>query len=427
MAMANDVSSAILAELKEHVRSATPELWYKGTNDALLALLETAKEEDGFGRGHVLRVVTSEGSSSGGTFGDAQDISEDGAEGSSHMADRFVTQPVRLNAVLTIKAGDLDAARSKGADEELDYLARYTDAGMAQLRRKVGIFAAGDGTGALATLTAVSTTTATISTSFINRIKAGDRLMAYTSGGSAVDSANPRRVTGVNPATGVITFSTDVAAAGWAATNLIYFKGTKGNAEGTTFTGNVPSGVFSWVPTTAPGSSDSFYSVNRFGKPELGGYRFDATNYDSSGALIAAATQLFTFDQDPDLVLVSPKTWEILTADKDATKIVSTTLGKYEIGFDSIKLHGAGRKSIEVVPSNFIPQGQALMGEFKGRKEVRPVITVARDLVNIDDAGGYMLRMKDGTDDYEMRMYFRGQIEFPAPGCFSVITNLPTS
>jgi hypothetical protein len=53
MATPAHLTAGAYAELKEHVRSTIVESWYKGANDALLALLELQKADDGFGRKHV--------------------------------------------------------------------------------------------------------------------------------------------------------------------------------------------------------------------------------------------------------------------------------------------------------------------------------------------------------------------------------------
>jgi hypothetical protein len=358
---------------------------------------------------------------SGDELSTAQTISADGAEGSNAQSDRFEFDPVMIDAVVQIKRGEYLAARGKGADEEFDVLERATKSAMVGIRKRVGIMASGDGTGSIATLTANPTTTSfPIEASLCNRLKAGDRIFAATaaSGGSLVNSGISTRVVAAEG--GTVVCADDVAAAGWLSTHHIFFKGMRGTTQ-------VPLGIFAFAPSTAPLVGDSFAGTNRYGKPWLGGYRFNATGYDTSTALIAAASMMAANDQKPTKVLVSFKSWELLTADKDATKIVGTNLGKYEIGFDSVIVHGAAGGKIEAIPSSFFKPGQALLLSDEDKEEL-PYIVCADDLINIDDVGAPEgIRQRDASSNYELRAFLFGQIVAPAPATLCHVFNLPTA
>lgn len=421
--MANpNVSSNVLAQLKEHVRDGITEMWYEGVNDALLAQLETKEFDEGFGRGHVLRIVDGESSAIAGNVDDAQSIAEDGNPGSSADAARFTIDPIEIEGFATFTRGEYFAARGKGADEEFELLEQKTKACIQGMRKRMGIYAAGDGTGWLAQVTGgISGTSFQVNKAFINRFKVGDRIFAAdaTTGGTVRESGTYRRITAVQPSTRTIT--TNVAIASLAVNDYIFFQGHRG--------AGVPAGSFSWVPQTEPLVGDSYYGQNRFGRPQLAGYRFDATGYDTAGAGIAASSEMFNYDKTPETLYINSKSWELLTADKDANKVVSTTVGPMNVGFSKIVLNGASKRPIDVVPTMFMPPGYGLLGQFKGDKDKIPYIACVEGLANIDDIDGNTFRAVklNGVASYAMRFFFRGNIIFPAPGNFMTLYNLPTS
>lgn len=425
--MANpNVGASVLAQLKEHVRDGITEMWYEGVNDAFLAQLETKEYDEGFGRGHVVRIVDAESSAIASNVDDAQSIAEDGLAGSSPDAARFTVDPIEIEGFAQFTRGEYLAARGRGADEELELLTQRTQGCIKGMRKRWGIYAVGDGSGKLAQVTGgVSGAAFEVDRQFANRIKAGDRIIATQSDGTTLrDSGTPRRVTSVDPDTSATraTITTSVAIGSLAANDFIFFQGHR--------TAGVPAGMLSWVPTAAVGGGDSFFGQNRFGRPQLQGFRFNASGYDTASAGIAASSRMFDFDKQPDTLYINSKSWELLTADKDANKVVETTVGPMKIGFSKIVLNGASKRPIDVVCTMFMPPGIGLLGQFKNAdKDELPYIACVEGLANIDDIDGNTIRASKtgGVATYNMRFYSRGNIVFPAPGNMMTLYNLPVA
>jgi hypothetical protein len=276
----------------------------------------------------------------------------------------------------------------------------------------------------IAQVTGGTTTIPTVNVGLANRIKKGDRLIFDDNTGAAMsaprDSGNPRRVVGVNYSTGAVTLS--AAVSGLTTGDRIYFQDHYGTTR-------VPLGSFIWIPQTA---SDPFLGATRSGVPWLEGYRKNASGLDTSVALIQAASEMALQDRKPTHAIVSFKTWELLTADKDASKVVEIKTGKYEIGFPGITVHGAAGGTFVVQPSMFMGPGQCLLGKFSGEGagEDKPYFVYGGDsLINLDDtgAGADGLRQRDASSDYELRCFSYMQLCFPNPGEFMQVYNLATA
>lgn len=425
--MANpNVSANVLAQLKEHVRDGITEMWFEGVNDAFLAQLETKEIEEGYGRGHVVRIVDGESSAIAGNVDDAQLIAEDGLAGSGEEAARFVVDPIEVEGFAVFTRGEYLAAKGKGADEEFELLDQKTRSCIQGMRKRWGIFAAGNGTGVLALVTGgISSATFEVDRAYANRFKVGDRIFAADAdtAGTTREPGTYRRIIAVDPDVSATrcAITTSAAIAGLAVNDRIFFQGMRG--------AGVPAGAFSWIPGTAPLVGDSFFAQNRYGRPQLQGFRFNASTYDTAGAGIAAASRMFDFDKAPDTWYINSKSWELMTADKNAHKIVETTVGKMNIGFSKIVLNGASKRPIDVIPTMFMPPGQGLLGQFKGDKDKLPYIACVDGLANIDDIDGNTIRATKGggVAKYYMRFFSRGNIVFPAPGEFMNTYNLPVS
>lgn len=425
--MANpNVGASVLAQLKEHVRDGITEMWYEGVNDAFLAQLETKEYDEGFGRGHVVRIVDAESSAIASNVDDAQSIAEDGLAGSSPDAARFVVDPIEIEGFASFTRGEYLAARGRGADEELELLDQRTKGCIKGMRKRWGIYAVGVGDGVIAVVTGgVSGAAFEVDRQYANRFKVGDRIHATQTDGTTVrDGGTNRRIIAVDPDTSATraTITTSAAIAGLAATDKIFFQGLR--------TAGVPMGAFGWVPQTAPLVGDSFFQQNRYGRVQLQGFRFNASGYDTASAGIAASSRMFDFDKQPDTLYINSKSWELLTADKDANKVVETTVGPMKIGFSKIVLNGASKRPIDVVCTMFMPPGMGLLGQFKNAdKDELPYIACVEGLANIDDIDGNTIRAAkiSGVATYYMRLYARGNIVFPAPGNMMTLYNLPVA
>lgn len=419
--MATTLTTA-LPLLREHMHKNITEMWveYDKKLSPTLAGMESRSMDDGAGRGYVVPIEYTHGSAVGPTFATAQALAQGTASGSTPGRDRWVCQHTEVHAMAYWSRASMLAAEGKGAGEVFDLLEREVSAATARLKKRLAHAAVEQGYGRIGTITAVTSTTCTISASAINRVSVGDELVAaaaHTSG--ALRSATMLRVDGWDADTGVITLSADPTALGWAANDTLFFDGYRN-----TTTPLMPFGLGAWCPATAP-TSTTFNGVNRLGNPDLGGHRVSASGLDHASAFIKAANRAFKYGTQIDAIYCSPEDYEILSADKDATKTIQIAVGKYDIGFDGVSVNThAG--ACPVIPDAMYEQGTAWAGPWKD-KRYAPFIAHNDDLVNIDDIDGLQFTRAATSTNFEMRLYFRGQYIMPAPGKFTVITSLPSA
>lgn len=76
------------------------------------------------------------------------------------------------------------------------------------------------------------------------------------------------------------------------------------------------AGFGAWIPSTAPGGSDSFFGVNRSSSPtKLAGLRFNGSNESIQDALIDSVNQLAANGSeagDPDFIFLNPTSYQVL-------------------------------------------------------------------------------------------------------------------
>jgi hypothetical protein len=119
------------------------------------------------------------------------------------------------------------------------------------------------------------------------------------------------------------------------------------------------SGLAAWFPTTAPGSSDNFYGVNRSADPvRLAGVRFDGRNESVEEALIDAITLLGREGGKPTLGVCSFQTFGALVKSLGSkmqyTDAEAETADGHKIGFRGVSLIGGNTKA-SIFPDRSCP------------------------------------------------------------------------
>ena len=418
--------SAILPLYREHYHDNITEIFFNDDKEMtpFLANLESKAMDDGFGRGYVVPIEYGTGSAISHTFSVAQTKSQGSTAGSSAPRDRWVVQAVGLEATCQWTRDAILAAQSGGESKLVDAIDREIKARTAGMRKRLATYIWGNGWGTIGTISATSSTTITLSTSVVNRIDVGDELVASSAeaGTAAWRNTASAIVTGINPDTGVVTLGTNPATLSWAVGDYVFLNGDHENSTNS----NALSlwGMGAWVPTSAP--SGAFCGVTRTGIPALCGIRYSTSGEDHASMVIGAVNKLFKHGQSKaDIVYFSPEDYATLCKDKESTKSVSITLGKYSIGFDAVTVDTvAGR--VPVVPDPMLPQGTAYAGPFSD-KRYAPFLAHNNKLVNIDDIAGNNLIPLASSTAYEARLFFRGNLICPAPGKFIAISGLPSS
>tara|TARA_Y100000004_G_scaffold129157_1_gene145571 strand:- start:5733 stop:6608 length:876 start_codon:yes stop_codon:yes gene_type:complete len=142
--------------------------------------------------------------------------------------------------------------------------------------RSLAISLYGDGSGQIGVVGSLATTTAsndTVTLATIQDITNFEVGMQLNFG----TATSNKEISTINRDTGVILLT---GASGATTTEAIYVDGDKDNKL---------TGLAGWLPSSAPGSTDSFFGVNRSSDAtRLGGIRFDGSSLPIEEALIGA-------------------------------------------------------------------------------------------------------------------------------------------
>lgn len=413
--------ATVLPLLREHYHENITDIFFTAdkVTTPVLADMESKAMDDGLGRGYVVPVEYGTGSSASPTFSVAQGKAQGATTGNSALRDRWIVQAATIDAVCNWTRDSMLAAQGKGATELFDVMQREMDSKISLVKKRLAHAAVERGYGRIGVITAITSTTITLDTSVINRVDVGDDLRAADAEASGAFRTGTIAITAIDPDTGVLTMASNPDT-NWDVGDFVFHEGYR---EATAASYLLPVGLAGWIPETAP--SGAFMNITRTGIPNLCGHRVDATGLDHAYAFIRAVNRLHKFGSKASVIKCSDEDYTVLCADKDATKTVEISLGKYGIGFDGVTVSTlAGR--IPVVPDAMIPQGVAWCGPFDDKK-FAPFLAHNDDLVNVDDIDGNEITRGATTTDLEMRLYFRGAIACPAPGKFAVIHTLPSS
>lgn len=420
-----DTATTVFPNVREHYAKNITDLWFQvdDKTSPIMTGMEARKgESDGMGRGFVVPIVYTTGSAINPTFADGQNKAQSTASGNSAARSRWVIQPVTVDGFGYWDRDAMLAAESKGAGETFDLIERKMIEVTAGFKKRLATMSVEAGYGRVGTITAASSaTTFTISSSMVNRLDIGDDVVCAAAEASGALRTGTGLVTQIDPDTGVVTVSgVDPSAQSWGVGDTIFYSGYRN-----TTTPLCPYGLRAWVPATAP-TSTTFCEVNRQGAYQLGGLRLNAATYgDHAAAFIAGANRLAKYGTKADAIYCSMEDYSILCADKDATKQVQIGVGKYEIAFSGVSVQTLAG-DCPVIPDAMLEQGEAIMGPWKN-KDYAPYFIHNMDLINVDDLDGNQFLRAATSRNYEMRMFFRGNIVLPAPGKFLRIYGLPTA
>lgn len=179
----------------------------------------------------------------------------------------------------------------------------------------------------------------------VTQFEVGQVIEASASdGGAALGSPNFGFVCAVDRAASIVYVATTAGQVGVAAA------GTPGSWTGTMFfrvsgDNNLSiNGLADFIPTAAPGGSDSFNGVNRSSDPtRLAGVRWNGTNQSIEEALVDAAALSSREDGNPELAITNHTTFAALEKALGAKR----EYVNYEhdevpgIGFSGLRIHGA--------------------------------------------------------------------------------------
>lgn len=202
----------------------------------------------------------------------------------------------------------------------------------------------------------------------------GMTLVNYSKSGSTYTNVTGSAlgyVIAVNRSAGTITVS-DTSVSGTAATPTNWGSGsftnlgvqgdvTFGALSATTSYAKV-SGLQAWLPTSAPGNTDSFWGVNRSADvTRLAGVRFNGTGESIEEALIDASSLVAREGGQPDMCFMTFATWAALEKSLGAkVQYVDVKHDEADIAFAGIRVH-APYGPITCVPDRNCPSQLAYL------------------------------------------------------------------
>jgi len=264
--------------------------------------------------------------------------------------------------------------------------------------RSLAVSLYGDGSGQIGVVGALATTTAsndTVTLATIQDITNFEVGMQLNFGTATTN----KKIDSINRDTGVFILD---AASGATTTEAIYVDGDKDA---------MLTGLGGWLPSTAPGSTDSFFGVNRSSdSTRLGGIRFDGSSLPLEEALIGAAARVAREGGKPDVCFINYNNFGDLEKALGSKVSYVDVKVNPEIGFRGILIHGP-RGPIKVVPDQNCPNGVAYLLQM----DVWKLYSLGKAPKILDSDGLKFLR-ESTADAVEARVGYYAQLGCRAPG-----------
>ena len=194
-----------------------------------------------------------------------------------------------------------------------------------------------DGSGAMAQVSNVSSNTVTLQDpGNVNRFSVGMSVVSASAKFSGTAPTNTQLVTAVNEDAGTVTFNTLPAS---TTNNWYLFRDGDYVTNGI---GSLLVGLAGWLPTVAPTTGDSFFTVDRsVDVAKLSGVRLDATGMAITDVLIKLAQKIFTNGGRPTKSFMHPVLMGLLLQDLQNKSIYTPGRDMMEgtdISFEKISL-----------------------------------------------------------------------------------------
>jgi len=381
------------AALKQHYTNERIEnMVYK--DNPFLAMV--AKYED-FG-GENLKLPIKYGIPQGrsATFADAQ------ANKTNTQLKAFLLTRVSDYSLASIQNETIEASKGN-ANAFMEAATVEIDGAIESATRSLAIACYGDGSGAIGQVLATTSSVATFTLKQIDDVtnfEVGMQLkLNATKTGSSGTLSTAVTVDGINRDTGVITLS---AAASLTADHFIYQEGD--------YDAKI-KGLNAWVPSSAPGSTDSFFGVNRSSDAtRLGGIRFDGSSLPIEEALIGGASRVAREGGKPDVCFMNYSNFADLEKALGSKVSYVDVKASPEIGFRGILIHGP-RGPIKVIPDQNCPKNVAFMLQM----DVWKLYSLGKAPKILDSDGLKFLR-DSSADSVEVRVGYYAQLGCRGPG-----------
>lgn len=227
-------------------------------------------------------------------------------------------------------------------------------------------------------------------------------------------------VTNVNRATGVVTVSASTDTSWATAGNGLVVAGDIAAGALTTASALGLTGLAGWIPKVSPGSSDSFWGVNRSTDPtRLAGLRYDASAYTIEEGMTNALAFMNREGAKPDIAIMDFASYAALVNSLGAkVQYVQAAHDEVEVAFDGIMFQSAYGTITVLADRSCPPQTCYIltMATWKLRSlgKVPKILTYGME-------GLEGLRVGN-ADALEIRIGYYGNLICSAPGWNCVVT-----
>lgn len=334
------------------------------------------------------------------TFAGAQ-LASDSAFGQSNYGSWQISA---VPGYATGKVSGQSLAVSQGDENAfVDLADEETQGALRTCQREIAMNIFKSGTGSRGRIGALTSTTVTLTNAAdsVFFFKDMQLVAAAGDGTGALRSATILRITGIDYPTGVLTLSGDPTALGWSAASggdRLYLS--------TDFAAGVSTkivGLGAWVPTVAPtlATEPTFAGYARYNDSSLYGVRHDATTSSSTAQAILDCTgKLSHFSGGVTTHgFMNPIDWAKFAGGLEATRHTKVENKEYNLGFDAVTAVGQNGL-FPILPNKNVPKGQTYLLNM----DHIYLVTAGDDIAKIVDEDGQIIRARDGSDDFEVRV-----------------------
>jgi hypothetical protein len=356
---------AALKELYTGSDDYMKDLVYK--NNPMLALIPKNEAPGGFSGKYIpvpLIYGTPQGRSA--TFSNAQNNQTAPA-----LASFFVYRV--SNYQLVTITNELLEATKDDAGAFVDEAKLNMDTGFRNISNDLALDLFSDGSGSRGQIASIAAGVITLSSaqSVVN-FEVGMTLVSYSVAGTTYTQStggNLGYVIAVNRSAGTVTVSATAGGAAGTPANWstsFPYLGVQGDVAFGALTATTSflkvSGLGAWLPVTAPGSSDSFWGINRSTDvTRLAGVRFDGSSESIEEALIDAAALVSREGGRPDMCFMNFTSYAALEKSLGSkVQYVDVKHEEADIAFAAIRVH-APYGPITVIPDRNCPAQTAYL------------------------------------------------------------------
>jgi len=394
------------------------DLVYK--KNPLLALLNKDESPSGFAGKYIpvpLVYGTPQGRSA--TFSNSQ------SNQTAPQLQSFFVYRVSNYQLATITNELLEATRDN-AGAFVDEAKLNMDTAFRNISNDLALDLYGDGSGTRGQISSILTGVITLTqASDVVNFEVGMSLVSFSvSGTTATQSTGAAigYVVAINRGTGVITVAATQGGAAATPTNWstsfprLAVEGDVNFASGGLATGSAlkVSGLSAWIPSSAPGGSDSFWNVNRsYDVTRLAGVRYDGSAQSIEEALIDGSSLVAREGGQPDMCFMNFASYAALEKSLGAkVQYVDVKHEEADIAFAGIRVH-APYGPITVIPDRNCPPRTAFplqidVWKFRSLGRAPHILTYGME-------GLEALRVGN-ADAMEIRIGYYGNLICSAPG-----------